>query len=72
MLARASVTHGFSEVIAGKMMAASDDPVLWQHVEHVQPIECPDQDEGYFDMIMRVRRHRPVRRCTSLGVLPIV
>jgi hypothetical protein len=61
MLARTPVTQASSEFFAGKP-AAADDPLLWQHVEQARPIECPDQDEGYFDMIMR---YRPIRRCTS-------
>ena len=66
MLARTAATHASSEFFAVKP-AAADDPLLWQHVEHAPPFECPDQEEGYFDMIMRVVRHRPVRRCTSIG-----
>jgi hypothetical protein len=65
MLTPHSVPHGFSEFIASKMTASADDRILWQHVEQARLIECPDQDEAYFDMIMRVRRHRPARRCTS-------
>ena len=65
MLARTSAMHTFSEFFVGKPTAA--DPDLWQHVEHAPPIECPDQDEGYFDIIMRFGPRRPVRRCISIG-----
>ena len=61
MLARTPITQVTSVFFAGKP-AAADDPLLWQPVEQAPPIECPDQDEGYFDMIMR---YRPIRRCTS-------
>ena len=65
MLARTPITQVTSAFFAGKP-AAADDPLLWQPVEQAPPIECPiecpDQDEGYFDMIMR---YRPIRRCTS-------
>ncbi len=61
MLARNPVTQASSDFFAGKPGAA-DDPLPWQHVEQTRPIESPDQDEGYFDMILR---HRPIRRCTS-------
>jgi hypothetical protein len=62
MLTLAPATHDISELIAGKMMAAADNPVLSQHVEQAQLLECPQQNEAYFDVIMRVRRRRPVRR----------
>ena len=61
MLARTAATYASSEFFAVKP-AAADDPPLWQHVEPARPIECPDQDEAYFDVIMRIRCHRPVRR----------
>ena len=52
MLARTPIMQASSEFFAGKPAAA----------EQARPIECPDQDEGYFDMIMR---HRPIRRRTT-------
>jgi hypothetical protein len=52
MLAPAPSTHDSSKIPA--LTAAADVP-------QADP-ECPYQDEGYFDVIMRVRRHRPVRR----------
>ena len=54
MLPRTFATHASSEFFPCKPTGA-DDPDLWQHAP---PIECSDQDEGYFDFIMRVGRHR--------------
>ena len=63
MLARTFVTH--AELITGKP-AAADDPLLSRHAEQAELLECPDQDEAYFDVIMRVRHSRPVRRLHPL------
>ena len=52
MLPPAAATHNSSKITA--LTAAAD-------IEQANP-ECPYQDEAYFDVIMRVRRHRPVRR----------
>ena len=52
MLTPAPATREFSEFIA--LTAPAD-------VKQADP-ECLYQDEAYFDVIMRVRRHRPVRR----------
>ena len=46
----------FDVTNAGKPAAA----LLWGDLEQAPPLELPDQDKGYFDMIMRFRRHRPV------------
>jgi len=51
MLAPDPSTHNSSKITA--LTAAADVP---------QDPECPYQDEAYFDVIMRVRRRRPVRR----------
>ena len=52
MLAPAPATHDFSKIVA--LTTATD-------VEQADP-EYPSQDEAYFDVIMRVRHYRPVRR----------
>jgi hypothetical protein len=64
MLPRTSATHASSEFFPCKPTGA-DDPDLWQHAPF---IECPDRDEGYFDFIMRVGRHRAVRCRTATGI----
>ena len=56
----APVTHD-SEFIARKMTAAADNHFLWRHVEQ-ELLEFPYQNKAYFDVIMRLRFHRPVRR----------
>jgi hypothetical protein len=40
----------------------ADDPVLRPHVEQMEPPEGAHQRDGYFDVIMRVRRQQPARR----------
>ena len=47
MLPPAAAKHDFSKITA--VTAAAD-------IEQANP-ECPYQDEAYFDVIMRVRRH---------------
>ena len=56
MLPPAPATHDYSKITA--LTAAAD-------IEQANP-ECPHQDETYFDVIMRVRRHRLVRRLHPL------
>jgi len=65
MVTPASATHLFSEFIANEVMAAADNSVLSCHVEQVEPLECSYQN-AYFDVIMRVRRHRPFRHLRRL------
>jgi hypothetical protein len=65
MLTPASATHDFSEFIAREVTAGADNPVLWSHLEQVEPLECSYQN-AYFDVIMRVRRHRPFRHLRPL------
>jgi hypothetical protein len=36
-----------------------DNVVLWRHAEQSELLSS-DQNEAYFDLIMRVRRHRPL------------
>ena len=38
---------------------AADDSVLWPHLEQEELLESTHQGDGYFDVIMRVRRRRP-------------
>ena len=40
----------------------ADDSVLRAHVEQMEPLEDAHQRDGYFDVIMRVRRRQPARR----------
>ena len=40
---------------APKLTVASDDSALWRHVEQAE-LESQHQSDGYFDVIMRVRR----------------
>ena len=61
MLARTAATHASSELFAGEPADNSPSPLI-----------APDQDEGYFDMIMRVPRHRPPERCRSRKLYPRV
>ena len=69
MFTPAPATHGFSEFIAGKMTASADDRVLWQHVEQARLIECPDQDEAYFDMIMGTSKNWLPLRAMRISLL---
>jgi hypothetical protein len=76
MLTPGAAMHDFSASIARKMTAAADDPALWRHVHQAEPLErntggmlhgrSPHQTEAYFDVIMRIRRRRPVRRLHPL------
>jgi len=56
MLARTAATHASSEFFAG--MPADNSPFGIRPTKP-SPLNALDQDEGYFDMIMRVRKHRP-------------
>lgn len=55
MLARTAATHASSEIFAGK---PADDFPFGSTSSKSSASNAPDQDEGYFDMIMRVRRCR--------------
>ena len=55
MLARTAATHASSELFAGE---PADNSPFGGGSSKPSPLIAPDQDEGYFDMIMRVPRHR--------------
>ena len=76
MLTPDTTMQDFSASIVCKMTVAADVPTLSQHVHQAELLERstegimhgrrPHQTETYFDVIMRVRRGRPVRRLRPL------
>jgi len=69
MLARTAATHASSEFFADK---PADNSPFGSRPKKPSSLKAPDQDEGYFDMIMRVRRHRPPERYRSRRLYPLV
>jgi hypothetical protein len=69
MLARTAATHASSEFFAD--MPADNSPFGIRPTEP-SPLDALDQDEGYFDMIMRVRQHRPPERCHMRRLYPLL
>ena len=50
MLARTAATHASSEFFADK---PADNSPFGSRPNKPSPLKAPDQDKGYFDMIMR-------------------
>ena len=69
MLARTAATHASSEFFADK---PADNSPFGSRPNKPSPLKAPDQDKGYFDMIMRVRRHRPPERYRSRRLCPLL
>ena len=55
---------------ARKLMSAAGNSIPWRHAEQEELLGCPHESDGYFDVIMRVRRRRPDEdRANLLGEL---